>query len=348
VTRFARTPLIALVAAGALALGACSTSESGTDAAAGSESVATEGASASNDASEDTVTITDNYGEKTVPTPPKRVVALDNRSFELLDSWGIKPVAAPRDIVPNSIPGIADDEDIVNIGNHREPNLEAIVAADPDVIISGQRFETFDEELQKLVPDATLLDFEPRDGEPIDREIIRQTLELGDVFGKQAEAEQAVQEFTEAVQRARNAYDPEQKVMALNVSGGEIGYVAPGVGRVWGPLFDLIGFTPALEVENASDDHQGDDISVEAIANANPDWLLGTGPRRGREVHHGLPGSALRDQRLRAAEERHRSQGRPRLRRPGGHLHQRVHLHLHRDPQPDLRAARGRQVVCLR
>lgn len=273
-TRFARTPLIALVAAGALALGACSTSESGTDAAAGSESVATEGASASNDASEDTVTITDNYGEKTVPTPPKRVVALDNRSFELLDSWGIKPVAAPRDIVPNSIPGIADDEDIVNIGNHREPNLEAIVAADPDVIISGQRFETFDEELQKLVPDATLLDFEPRDGEPIDREIIRQTLELGDVFGKQAEAEQAVQEFTEAVQRARNAYDPEQKVMALNVSGGEIGYVAPGVGRVWGPLFDLIGFTPALEVENASDDHQGDDISVEAIANANPDWLL--------------------------------------------------------------------------
>ena len=273
-TRFPRTGLIALAAAGTLALGACSTSESGTEAAAGSETAATEGASASNDASEGTVTLTDNYGEKTVPSPPKRVVALDNRSFELLDSWGIKPVAAPRDIVPNSIPGIADDEDILNIGNHREPNLEAIVAADPDVIISGQRFEKFDEELQKLVPDATLLDFEPREGEPIDREIIRQTLELGDVFGKQAEAEQAVQEFTEAVQRARNAYDPEQKVMALNVSGGEIGYVAPGVGRVWGPLFDLIGFTPALEVANASDDHQGDDISVEAIADSDPDWIV--------------------------------------------------------------------------
>ena len=101
-TRFSRTPLIALVAAGALALGACSTSESGTDAAAGSETAATEGASTSNDASDGTVTVTDNYGEKTVPSPPKRVVALDNRSFELLDSWGIKPVAAPRDIVPNS------------------------------------------------------------------------------------------------------------------------------------------------------------------------------------------------------------------------------------------------------
>ena len=31
---------------------------------------------------------------------------------------------------------------------------------------------------------------------------------------------------------------------------------------------------PALEVENASDDHQGDDISVEAIADSNPDWIL--------------------------------------------------------------------------
>ena len=276
VTRFSRTSLIALAAAGALTLGACSTpeTETSTDAAAGSETAATGGASTSNDASDGTVTVTDNYGEKTVPSPPKRVVALDNRSFELLDSWGIKPVAAARQLVPNSIPGIADDEDIIDIGNHREPNLEAIVAADPDVIVSGQRFEKFDDEMQKLVPDATLLDFEPRDGEPFDRELIRQTLELGDVFGKQAEAEQAVQEFTEAVQRARNAYDPEQKVMALNVSGGEIGYVAPGVGRVWGPLFDLIGFTPALEVANASDDHQGDDISVEAIAGANPDWLL--------------------------------------------------------------------------
>lgn len=277
-TRFSRTSLIALAAAGALTLGACSTSESGTESAtesaAGSETAATEGASQSNDASDGTVTVTDNYGEKTVPSPPKRVVALDNRSFELLDSWGIKPVAAARQLVPNSIPGIADDEEIIDIGNHREPNLEAIVAADPDVIISGQRFEQYDEEIEKLVPDATLLDFEPRDGEPFDREVIRQTLELGEVFGKQAEAEQTVKEFTEAVQRARNAYDPEQKVMALNVSGGEIGYVAPGVGRVWGPLFDLIGFTPALEVDNASDDHQGDDISVEAIASANPDWLL--------------------------------------------------------------------------
>ena len=38
--------------------------------------------------------------------------------------------------------------------------------------------------------------------------------------------------------------------------------------------FDEFGFTPALEVEGASDDHQGDDISVEAIADSDPDWIV--------------------------------------------------------------------------
>lgn len=270
--RFPRTALIALAAAGSLTLGACSNSEQAaettTSAAATSEtatSATTEGG---------TVKVTDNYGEKEVPANPQRVVALDNRTFELLDSWGVKPVAAARDLVPNTIPGIADDESIVNIGNHKEPKLEAIAAAKPDVIVSGQRFRKYDEEIEKLVPNATLVEFEPRDGEPFDRELIRQTLALGDIFGKQAEAEQTVKEFTEAVERARTAYNPDQTVMGVNVSGGEIGYVAPGIGRVWGPLFDLIGFTPALEVANASNDHKGDDISVEAIAEANPFWIF--------------------------------------------------------------------------
>ena len=62
--------------------------------------------------------------------------------------------------------------------------------------------------------------------------------------------------------------------MAVNTSGGEIGYIAPGIGRTYGPIFDLLGMTPALEVSNASNDHEGDDISVEAIAESNPDWIL--------------------------------------------------------------------------
>ena len=96
---------------------------------------------------------------------------------------------------------------------------------------------------------------------------------LGEVFGKQAEAKQLNDDLDAAIARAKAAYDPAATVMAVNTSGGNIGYLAPGVGRTLGPVFEILGLTPALEVEG-TDDHQGDDISVEAIADSNPDWIL--------------------------------------------------------------------------
>ncbi|MCT1426815.1 ABC transporter substrate-binding protein [Corynebacterium sanguinis] len=274
-----RTAVAALVAAVSLTVVSCSAAQEQASDATGTTAAQ----------AENTVTVEDNYGVKEVPSPAQRVVALDNRSFELLDTWGIEPVAAARALVPVTIPGIGDNDNIVDIGNHREPNLEAIVAAEPDVIVSGQRFQTHDADIEKLVPDAVLVDFEPRDGEPFDAELIRHTESLGEIFGKQEEAAQLVDDFQNALERAKAAYNPEQTVMAVNISGGEIGYVAPGVGRTWGPLFDLIGMKPALEVQNATDDHQGDDISVESIAAANPDWMLILDRDAGTRTDEGSP-----------------------------------------------------------
>lgn len=255
----------AVIAAASLALAGCTAAD---DSSTGASSTSAEASA------DQTVTIEDNEGSKEVPVNPASVVALDNRSFEILDQWGVEPVAAARALVPETIPGIADNENIVDIGNHREPNLEAIVAAEPQVVISGQRFSKYNSDIEQLVPDATLVDLEPRDGEPLDQEFIRQVEGLGTIFGREDEAQKMIDDFNTALERARKAYNKDMKVMAINVSGGEIGYVAPKVGRTWGPLFDMLGLTPALEIENGSDDHQGDDISVEAIAEANPDFMM--------------------------------------------------------------------------
>ena len=148
------------------------------------------------------------------------------------------------------------------------------MAAEPDVVWNGQRFEQHQEDIEKLLEDVPVVDFEPRDDKDFFEELKRHTEALGQVFGHEEDAEKLIADFDAAAERAKKAYDPEQKVMAVNTSGGEIGYIAPGIGRVYGPVFDLLGLTPALEVDNASDDHEGDDISVEAIAQSNPDWIL--------------------------------------------------------------------------
>ena len=61
--------------------------------------------------------------------------------------------------------------------------------------------------------------------------------------------------------------------MGLVTSGGNINYAAPGTGRSVGPLFPTLDLTPALE-QDGSTNHMGDEVSLEAIAQANPEWLI--------------------------------------------------------------------------
>ena len=220
-----------------------------------------------------TVTVEDNNGTQEIATPPASVVATDNRTFQTLSDWGVELTAASVSLMAAGNP-YTQDESIIDLGTHNEPDLEAVVAAQPDLIINGQRFAQFHDDLAALVPDAVVLELDPREGEPFDAELIRQTTVLGEIFGKQEEAQKLVDDFEAAIERAQAAYDDAETVMAVTTSGGEIGYIAPTLGRTLGPIFDIVGMTPALEVADATDDHQGDDISVEAIAESNPDWML--------------------------------------------------------------------------
>ncbi|MEE6280227.1 siderophore ABC transporter substrate-binding protein [Georgenia sunbinii] len=225
------------------------------------------------EASTTTIEVEDNNGTQTVVTPPRSVVATDNRTFETLASWDVELSAAAVALMPDTI-SYTQDDSIIDLGNHREPDLEAVVAAEPDLILNGQRFSEYHDDFLSLAPDAVVLALDPRDGEAFDAELKRQTTILGEVFGKQAEAEQLNADLDAAIERARAAYDPADTVMAVITSGGEIGYSAPGNGRTFGPVFDILGLTPALEVPEASEGDRGDDISVEAIADSDPDWIL--------------------------------------------------------------------------
>ncbi|MGC5616247.1 ABC transporter substrate-binding protein [Georgenia sp. Z1491] len=248
--------------------------EAGSDGSeTGSDEAGSDEAGSDDPAAGGAVEFEDNNGTHTLDSAPESIVVTDNRSFETLADWGIEPTAAAVSLMPETVTFPNQDE-IVDLGNHREPDLEAVVVADPDIIVNGQRFTQYAEDFAELAPNAVVTDLDPREGEPFDAELARQVTQLGEIFGHQDEAATLVEELEAAVERVTAAYDPEQTVMAVNTSGGNIGYLAPTVGRTLGPVFDIAGLTPALEIDDASDDHQGDDISVEAIADSNPDWIL--------------------------------------------------------------------------
>jgi iron complex transport system substrate-binding protein len=228
----------------------------------------------------DTVEITDAHGTQMVPVNPKNVVSLDNRTFETLDDWGIELVAAPIAVMPSELSYVSNDS-ILDIGNHRDPKLELIAAANPDVVIVGQRFASYYEDIKALVPNAIVIDLnidvsENTDspGENLVNGFIETTTALGKIFDKNAEAETLITEFNTALENTKNAYNGSDTIMSVIVSGGEIGYSAPGSGRIWGPLYEIFDWVSPLEVEDTTSDHQGDDISTEAIAQSNPDWIF--------------------------------------------------------------------------
>ncbi|MFT4104732.1 MAG: siderophore ABC transporter substrate-binding protein [Lacrimispora sp.] len=274
----------AIVAVTALMLSACSSpSTPNTTVAESSQSSApAESTEATEPETEkaSTVEINDVHGTVTVPVNPKNVISLDNRTFETLSDWGIALAAVPKGVMPADSPYVLD-ESVLDIGNHREPNLEIIAAADPELVIVGQRFASFYEDIKALVPNAAVIDLnfdvsEKTDtpGENLVNGLKDSTIALGKIFDKNEEAEKLAADFDQSIEAVKSAYNGTDTVMSVVVSGGNIGFAAPRSGRVWGPMYEVFGWVPALDIADATSDHQGDEISVEAIAQSNPDWLF--------------------------------------------------------------------------
>ncbi|VXB62501.1 siderophore ABC transporter substrate-binding protein [Citricoccus sp. K5] len=270
-----RLGLAALVTTAALALTACgggSEAET-TDSSASASSSASGSAGASAEAQSFPLEIEDMAGNQVTIESADSIIATDNRIFRTLEDWGVELSAAPLGLMNEGTVDYPSDDSIIDLGSHREPNMEGFVEAEPDLVLNGQRFSGQTEAIKPLIGDAAFLDTNVVEGEPLESELRRQTTLLGDIFAKQAEAEALVADFDAAIEEAKGAYDAEQTVVGLIATGGDLSYAAPSTGRAIGPVFDMLGLTPALEREGSTN-HQGDDISVEAIAEANPDWLL--------------------------------------------------------------------------
>lgn len=265
---FRTATVVAALGALTLGLSACTPSTGG---ATSEEKEAEEAAETTAESLCDyPVTVTDMSGEEVTIESADSVVVTDNRAFEVLRAWGVHPAAAPRTLMSPANEW-ADDESILDTGSHGEPNFDQVIAADPTLIISGYRYGDHSEKLQDAAPDAAFIDMDA-DLEP--NEYVRQQVTLlGDSFCKQEEAEELLNEFDEAVAEAKDAYDPEMTVMGLVTSANEIRYANPSDGRGASIFFSLLDLTPALD-EDGSSNHQGDDISLEAIGEAQPDFLL--------------------------------------------------------------------------
>jgi iron complex transport system substrate-binding protein len=132
-------------------------------------------------------------GETEIPERPERVVVLDTGELDSALSLGVTPVGAVTTDVSSGFlsylaEGAADVEQVGTIG---EPNLEAIAALQPDLILSNKaRHEELYDELSRVAPTV----FAERVGA-----VWKDNLALAaEALGREDEASGALEEYEQA------------------------------------------------------------------------------------------------------------------------------------------------------
>ncbi|WP_315771354.1 siderophore ABC transporter substrate-binding protein [Rhodococcoides kroppenstedtii] len=229
-----------------------------------------------------TVSVDTAAGPVEVPQNPQRVVALDNTSLETLRAFGVEPVALPKPIMPYE--GFEDwiaDEAILDVGTHREPNLEIVNEAEPDLIIGGYRFAEYTDELGRIAPTLDIAPSDDAEGGYVEA-LKRQTVALGAIFDREDQAADIVSALDEAETDAADRTTG-QSVFLSVVSGGRIDNGAGRIGRIIEPLNLRDVFAG-----EAGDVHGDSGLAPEAVAAADPEWMIVLD----RDAAAGEPGAA--------------------------------------------------------
>lgn len=262
--RMRTTSLVAAVAA-TLTLTACGSDDGGTEA----------GAARSPDSggSSSTVTVTDSSGEEVeVPANPETIVVTDWSVARTLNDLGVE-----MDGVPAATAGLPEDmsnlTEVTAVGSVREPDFEGISALEPDLVIIAGRSGTPEilAEMKKITPNV--VDLSVRWEDPADQLglVEERTLDLGEIFGKEAEAQALVDEAMSAVEEVNaEVTEAGDAAMFVQVSGGTVSAYGPG--SRFGILHEAFGYgDTGAPVE--TDSSHGQEISQEFFTQYNPDVL---------------------------------------------------------------------------
>lgn len=214
-------------------------------------------------------TIVDAGGhEITLTEQPQRIAILHTNYLEYFFALETPPIASAGASVGTAQQALETYEtlepyrgtvDVMDLGSAREINLEAILEARPDVIVTfaghGGLDEIYDQ-LTQIAP-VILLDFNDT--------WQNQTRACAEIVGKEEQAEKIIAESEEAIATAREKLSAQDKTVALfRTSGGKA-----FVGRGNEAYYEAFGLTAP---EGYTYDYAT--FSLEAVADMNPDYLI--------------------------------------------------------------------------
>lgn len=212
-----------------------------------------------------TITVTHKQGETEVQTQPEKVVVFDYGSLDTLQALDVEVVGTPQDNLPDALSAYGADS-VENVGTLFEPDYEAINAIDPDLVIVGGRSAEAYPELSQHWPTIDLsVDFNS-----FLEDVHTSTETLGEIFGKEQEAQSALQELDAEVEEVKGIGQDAGPGMIVSTSGGEV--TVYGEDSRFGIIHTVLGVPQAVNDVEALP--HGEVISFEMIRDTDPEWLF--------------------------------------------------------------------------
>lgn len=215
------------------------------------------------------VTVQTANGEVKVPTNPKKIVTLDLGAADTIRALSKESniVGMPKKTLPAYLKNLPSS--IKNVGGMKEPNMEAIAALKPDLIIASGRTAQYVKKLKEIAP-TVLFQTDNKDYWGSTKKNI---LSLASIFGedgtKKAKSELAT--LDKEIQTVVAANEKSNKnALAMMLNEGAIS--AFGAKSRFAFLYSTLKFK--LTDAKIKESRHGQEVSFESIKQINPDIIF--------------------------------------------------------------------------
>ena len=234
------------------------------------------------------IVVTHMQGETTVPVNPEKVFSFDITSIDTLQALGVTVTGMPE-LTGDGEQYMSDDT--IVIGSLFEPDYELINDEQPDlIIIAGRSAETYPD-LSGIAPTIDLTNA----GQGMIEDLTANTQVLAEIFGKQAEAAELLDDINARVAALQEQVADIGTGLVIMTTGGSVVALAPGNARAGrgALIYETLGIQPPVEdIEAAT---HGEPISFEFLLEHDPDWLFVIDRDAATDSEEGQPAEQVLD-----------------------------------------------------
>ncbi|MFJ7737074.1 siderophore ABC transporter substrate-binding protein [Lysinibacillus sp. NPDC097287] len=206
---------------------------------------------------------------------PKRIISFDYGFLDTLDALGVEGIVGVAanggqgNIADHLKEKYAPSDDIKDVGSLKEINLEAVAAAEPDVIFISGRQAAFYEELKEITPNVIFIGSDNTDY----IKGVEESVDLAaNIFGKQEEAKKLKEDLEAKVNEVKEKAGQYENALVAMYNDKKVSGFDNGEDSRFAYVYNDFGFKPATTDIEAS--AHGSDFSYESILKVDPEVLL--------------------------------------------------------------------------